>query len=327
MKNKKWIIIGCVVLIGLLVAGFCFSLYQRGKVITEPIYEIENVKPEEEEKQVYTVLFDSNGGESVSPLKVFNGGKVVKPEDPKRDGYIFVSWMYNDEEFDFNTIISENITLKATWEKEQVKETTSENKTVSSTSSSSTNTSSKSSSTIDKINLNDYISVTIHYENYAQPGGYYFITNLEEIFPELAGKKKLTIGWNEDKDDDGIDLGLDDFLDAVKNKFTFDSEKENKAKAVVQKIEKEKKKGIKFTSVIDGHGIDYKYEYLRISNTAYHEINDELKASEKSIDSEIGNTFKGAIYVTLPGYGVYSPYDKLLTKEICEEYSLTCDKW
>ncbi len=329
-QNKKWIFI--VLGVVLVVAGLVvFYLVKASRGIEHPIYEPEEKEEIKEEEKSYTVLFDTNGGELISPIKVLEGGSLTKPEDPKREGYTFVSWTLNDKEFDFSTLIQEDLTLKAVWEKEKTteKETTSSSTSTSSGASTGTSTStgSKSSSTIDKINLNDYISVTINYYNYTQPGGYYFITNMEEVFPELAGKKKITVGWNEDKGEDGIDLVLEDFQDAVKNKFTYDTDKEEKAKNVVTKMEKKNIKGVKFTKVIDGHGVDYKYEYLTISNTSYHDLNKELKESKKSVEEDIGDTFKGAIYVTLPGYGVYGPYDKLLTNEVCEEYSLTCDKW
>ena len=45
---------------------------------------------------------------------------VVKPTNPTKTGYTFVKWQLDDEDYDFNTKITKNITLTAVWEaKEQ----------------------------------------------------------------------------------------------------------------------------------------------------------------------------------------------------------------
>jgi len=45
----------------------------------------------------FTVSFDSNGGSAVLPQIVKEGGRAVKPEDPTRNGDLFVAW-YQDKE-------------------------------------------------------------------------------------------------------------------------------------------------------------------------------------------------------------------------------------
>ena len=103
--------------------------------------------------------------------------------------------------------------------------------------------------------------------------------------------------------------------------------KEENAKAVYQKIESANQKGIQFTPNITGHEFGYKYIYLTVSNTSYHSLNSAFKANKNDLQNEIDSTFSNAIYVTLPGYGVYPSYDELLTEEICNEYHLVCSKW
>ena len=44
------------------------------------------------------------------------GGLLEKPADPEREGYTFVYWEWNGEEFDFSQPIEENLTLVAKWE-------------------------------------------------------------------------------------------------------------------------------------------------------------------------------------------------------------------
>ncbi len=66
----------------------------------------------------YTVDFDSNGGTRVKSQTVEEGSRAKRPEDPTKTGYTFEGWyldLDDDEEFDFNTKIKEDITLEAKW--------------------------------------------------------------------------------------------------------------------------------------------------------------------------------------------------------------------
>ena len=64
----------------------------------------------------FTVTFDSTGGSSVTAQNVIEGQKAIKPADPTKQGYTFVAWHTEDGEvFDFDTPITENITLYAEW--------------------------------------------------------------------------------------------------------------------------------------------------------------------------------------------------------------------
>ena len=63
----------------------------------------------------YTVKFNSNGGSSVSSVKVKKGDKVSKPTS-KRNGYTLIGWYLNNNLYDFNKSVTSNITLKAKWQ-------------------------------------------------------------------------------------------------------------------------------------------------------------------------------------------------------------------
>ena len=69
------------------------------------------------EPTIYTVAFDTDGGTIVEEQKVKDGDKAIKPLDPTKEGYKFDKWYLNDGTyFDFeNTVIKQNITLKASW--------------------------------------------------------------------------------------------------------------------------------------------------------------------------------------------------------------------
>ena len=96
---------------GLFLAGFSiFALVGCGNN-EEPI-----IDPIENE---FTVTFNTNGGSTVASQTVEKGEKALEPTAPTKDGYKFGGW-YVDEtfktEFDFDTTITENTTLYASWE-------------------------------------------------------------------------------------------------------------------------------------------------------------------------------------------------------------------
>ena len=69
----------------------------------------------------YTVAFNTDGGTPVPPAQeVEYGLTATKPDDPTLKGYTFAFWYLGDDEqnataYDFNTPVTENITLTAKW--------------------------------------------------------------------------------------------------------------------------------------------------------------------------------------------------------------------
>lgn len=64
----------------------------------------------------FEVTFDSNGGSSVSMQKVGYRGKATLPNPaPTRSHYTFDKWLLDEEPYDFNAIVSGDMTLTATW--------------------------------------------------------------------------------------------------------------------------------------------------------------------------------------------------------------------
>ena len=69
------------------------------------------------ENELYTVTFDADNGSVAATRQLRHGDKIVKPADPKKGGYGFDYW-YNTatgSEWNFNTPVSADITLKAKW--------------------------------------------------------------------------------------------------------------------------------------------------------------------------------------------------------------------
>lgn len=69
---------------------------------------------------VYTVSFDTNGGNDIDPVIVTPDQTIAAPADPERDGFVFKGWFTDNETFenafDFEgTVITSDITLYAYW--------------------------------------------------------------------------------------------------------------------------------------------------------------------------------------------------------------------
>lgn len=76
----------------------------------------ENPGGGETEVKTFTVTFNSNGGTTVLEQKITEGDKVVKPIDPTKEGYAFVGWYDGLTEFDFDTVITNDLKLTAKWD-------------------------------------------------------------------------------------------------------------------------------------------------------------------------------------------------------------------
>ena len=95
-----------IVPVTLIWAGDSWQIKTQGRVLVT---------------EVYTVTFDSYGGTPVPPAQeVEYGLTATKPADPTLKGYTFAFWYLGEDEqnataYDFNTPVTENITLTAKW--------------------------------------------------------------------------------------------------------------------------------------------------------------------------------------------------------------------
>lgn len=70
--------------------------------------------------QVATITYNSKNGSQVIPKEITVGEKTQPPTAPTRSGYVFDFWCIDYEcttEFNFDTAITENITLYAAWKR------------------------------------------------------------------------------------------------------------------------------------------------------------------------------------------------------------------
>ena len=69
----------------------------------------------------YTVSFNSDGGSWVAAQSVIEGNTATRPTDPTKNYFTFVDWFHGESvtAWNFETAITEDITLTARWELEE----------------------------------------------------------------------------------------------------------------------------------------------------------------------------------------------------------------
>ena len=64
----------------------------------------------------HLVKFDYGDGQ-IEEVNVQNGQRVAEPNEPTKDGFLFLEWQLDGETFDFSTTITKPINLIASWKK------------------------------------------------------------------------------------------------------------------------------------------------------------------------------------------------------------------
>jgi len=95
----------------------------KENIVLVAIYE-KNKKEEkvvEPDMKLYTIKYDTDGGSKIGDYTVVDGEKAKKPNDPVKEGYEFKEWTLDGKPYDFNSEVTSDITLKATYIKGEVK--------------------------------------------------------------------------------------------------------------------------------------------------------------------------------------------------------------
>ena len=104
-------------------SGFNFCGWFSDKAATKP-YDPNSIVSSDtvlyagwSRHSVYRVEFDTDGGSTLAPQLVSSGNRLIRPDDPEKEGYIFYGWSLDGSDilFDFETPIRSNITLHAVW--------------------------------------------------------------------------------------------------------------------------------------------------------------------------------------------------------------------
>ena len=96
--------------------GLAMLLLVAGTASITSCKKDDPVDPPAPEVTKFDVTFNTNGGSAIEAVKVDENGKVTKPKDPTKQGYLFKGWFTDANcttEFDFNTPITANTTIYA----------------------------------------------------------------------------------------------------------------------------------------------------------------------------------------------------------------------
>lgn len=121
----------------------------------EIIDENEVIDNEEEKEKIYVVTFDSNGGNKVDNQLIKENEKATKPTSPTKNGYTFINWMLDGKEYDFNTPVTSDITIKAEWKNNNSNSNNNNNKTTNNTNSNNNNNNKTTNNTNSSNNNNN----------------------------------------------------------------------------------------------------------------------------------------------------------------------------
>ena len=91
------------------------SVTNNGEIIGGTFYGTVSGDGTIEDSTKRMVSFDTDGGSAVVPQKILRGQKAAEPTACEKAGYNFAGWYLGESRFDFDTAITENITLTAKW--------------------------------------------------------------------------------------------------------------------------------------------------------------------------------------------------------------------
>lgn len=101
--------------------GYEFAGWFKDAELTEELTEVPvltddlTVYPKWEAKTYYEVTFDTDGGSEIPAQEVEEGQLVVKPADPVKEGYVFLGWLVDSEEYLFDEPVEGDFEIVASW--------------------------------------------------------------------------------------------------------------------------------------------------------------------------------------------------------------------
>lgn len=117
MKNKKIFALLTAILLTFATMAGCGGKGNDASTSSSGNSESSSGSSDSNSVLKYMVSFDTDGGSEVPSLKVEKWGVIEKPEDPVKSGYNFVGWHCDGAPYDFSTLVTKNVLLKAQWRK------------------------------------------------------------------------------------------------------------------------------------------------------------------------------------------------------------------
>ena len=259
----------------------------------------------------YTVTFDTAGGSSIDSIVVKENDMITKPDNPTKEGYTFLGWYIDDEEFNFEDLVKSDLTLVAKWE---------ENKNSSSGSSSSGGF---TTNTDGKINLNNNLSATVYKKSTGSQKCFFYIfaSNLQELYPDASysaisnGTTRVSFWPGPAEDATLNEISLDDLNNS---NLSFNTSKESSLENTLKKYDNTP--GFTLVSFNnDNHKISFEYEYITFNGL---DVADGTTANK-----EVVNALKGAYLFQGPCGGYDASENITVNEEICEKFNLDCGRW
>ena len=263
------------------------------------------------EVNYYTITFDTAGGSSIDSIVVKENDVITKPDDPTKEGYTFLGWYIDDEEFNFEDLVKSDLTLVAKWE---------ENENSSSGSSSSGGS---TTNTDGKINLNNNLSATVYTKSTGSQNCFFYLfaSNLQELYPDASysaisnGTTRVSFWPGPAEDATLNEISLDDLNNS---NLSFNTSKESSLENTLKKYDNTA--GFNLVSFNnDNHKISFEYEYITFNGL---DVADGTTASK-----EVVNALKGAYLFQGPCGGYDASENITVNEEICEKFNLDCGRW
>ena len=263
------------------------------------------------EVNYYTITFDTAGGSSIDSIVVKENDTITKPNDPTKEGYTFLGWYIDDEEFNFEDLVKSDLTLVAKWE---------ENKNSNSTGSSSGGTITNSTN---KINLNNNLSATVYTKSTGSQNCFFYLfaDNLQDLYPDASysaisnGTTRVTFWPGSAEGATSNEISLDDLNNS---NLVFNSSRENALESTLKQYDNTP--GFSLVSFNnDNHKISFEYEYITFNGL---DVADGTTANK-----EVVNALKGAYLFQGPCGGYDASENITVNEEICEKFNLDCDRW
>ena len=106
-----------VLILPLLMTSFLSACDEvdRNILSSQELESSERTSSSSQVENKKTVKFDSNGGTHIEDQVVEYGKPASKPDDPTKQGFRFEKWTLNNEEYNFNNPVIEDITLVANY--------------------------------------------------------------------------------------------------------------------------------------------------------------------------------------------------------------------
>lgn len=267
------------------------------------VYNI-NIKEKEEledienslknDKMVYIVTFDTDGGNEIVSQTIKENELVIEPSNPTKSGYTFVEWQLDGERFDFASPITNNITLVAIWEEQVSNESDSNEKPNNNPSGNDNQNNNSSNNNNDITNGNQNNNSNNNNDN------------------NIPDKDDTT---SEVDPHQGV-INLNDNVLYSESEIAYSCD--NCIPDSILSLLKSAKGYYDYNAGVGSDSSYVWYKRIVLSGKYNTPVYKGQNYDFESMLINAGATFAGGSYD--------DPY-MLLTEEICDKYKLSCDRW